>query len=627
MCGIAGIIGGGGADAVARMNDCLAHRGPDDEGVAELRDSAGELCGAIGQRRLSIIDLSSGGHQPMFAGDGRFAIVFNGEIYNYRELKRELEASGVRFRSASDTEVILEGLARHGAAFVGRLRGMFALVHWDKETRTATVARDRFGIKPLLWARKGNSIAFASELRALRNGGAATDVISPSALDSYLAWGAVAEPVTMLEGATALPAGAVATVSFRDGRATDPTIVARYLPLEPQGAPVENDPVRAAAIVRDALRDSVAHHLIADVPVAAFLSGGIDSSLVCALAADAGASRLDTFTVVFGEREFDEAPFARAAAKAIGSNHHEIALTADEFLSSLDDAFAAMDQPSLDGLNTFVVSRAVRRAGIKVVLSGLGGDEMFAGYPSFRRARSLARGWLGVRALRPLRSSLVGRGVRGAKLAAVLDANDPAAAAYVASRLLFPGDGALGGSADAAHNLAEPPAGLSLLQRVSWYELTGYMRNVLLRDSDIFSMAHGLELRVPFVDPVVAAASLAVGDGVKIARGRTKPLLVDAIGDRLPREILYRPKRGFTLPFDRWMRGALRGEIDDALTNHERLGRVGLDPTAVARTWHGFLNGKVTWSRPWTLYTLVRWSEVARVGAVSFPRAASLLVA
>lgn len=627
MCGIAGIIGGAGADAVARMNSCLAHRGPDDEGVAELRDPAGVICGAIGQRRLSIIDLSNGGHQPMFAGDGRFAIVFNGEIYNYRELKRELEAAGTRFRSASDTEVILEGLARHGVDFVGRLRGMFAFVHWDRDTRTATVARDRFGIKPLLWARKGNGIAFASELRALRTSGAAADVIAPSALASYLTWGAVAEPATMLEGATALPAGAVATVTFRDGRASDPTIVARYRPLAPGGGRAEHDPVRAASLVRDALRDSVEHHLIADVPVAAFLSGGIDSSLVCALAADASTSRLNTFTVVFGEREFDEAPFARAAAKAIGSNHHEIALSADEFLSSLDDAFAAMDQPSLDGLNTFVVSRAVRRAGMKVVLSGLGGDEMFAGYPSFRRARSLARGWLGVRALRPLRAALSARGVRAAKLAGILGARTPAEAAYVASRLLFPADGALGGGTDTAHDLAEPPAELSLLQQVSWYELTGYMRNVLLRDSDVFSMAHGLELRVPFVDPVVAAASVAVADDVKLARGRTKPLLVDAIGDRLPREIWDRPKRGFTLPFDRWMRGTLRGEIGDALTSRERLGRVGLDPSAVARTWRGFLDGSVSWSRPWTLYTLVRWCEVARVGAASPPRAASLLVA
>lgn len=627
MCGIAGIIGGGGSDTVARMNSCLAHRGPDDEGVTELLDAEGNVCGAIGQRRLSIIDLSSGGHQPMLAGDGRFAIVFNGEIYNYRELKLELEAVGVRFRSASDTEVILEGLARYGVDFVGRLRGMFAFVHWDRDTRTATVARDRFGMKPLLWARNGNRIAFASELRALRNNGAASDVISPAALDSYLAWGAVSEPATMLEGAHALPAGAVAKVSFHDRRADDPTIVARYYPLQPNGAPLEHDPARAASIVGDALRDSVAHHLIADVPVAAFLSGGIDSSLVCALAADASERRLDTFTVVFGEREFDEAPYARAAAKAIGSSHHEIALTADEFLASLDEAFAAMDQPSLDGLNTFVVSRAVRRAGMKVVLSGLGGDELFAGYPSFRRARSVARGWLGVRALRPFRSALSGRGVGAAKLAGILDARSPAEAAYVASRLLFPGDGELGGSAHAARDLAEPPAGLSLLQRVSWYELTGYMRNVLLRDSDIFSMAHGLELRVPFVDPVVTAASLAVADDVKLVRGRTKPLLVDAIGDRLPREIWDRPKRGFTLPFDRWMRGTLRSEIGDALTNRERLGRVGLDTSATAQTWRGFLDGRITWSRPWTLYTLVRWSEVARVGTAAPSRAAPLLVA
>ncbi|MFL5563199.1 MAG: asparagine synthase (glutamine-hydrolyzing), partial [Gemmatimonadaceae bacterium] len=420
------------------MNECLAHRGPDDEGVSELRDAGGALCGAIGQRRLAIIDLSAGGHQPMFAAQGRYAIVFNGEIYNYRELRVELEANGAQFHSASDTEVILHGLARHGHGFVARLRGMFAFVHWDRDTRTATIARDRFGIKPLLWARNGGAIAFASELRALRTGGVVSDTIAPSAMDSYLTWGAVSEPETMLSGATALPAGAVATVEVRNGRASDPVIVARHLPLVPHEGPLERDPARAASLVRDALRQSVAKHLIADVPVAAFLSGGIDSSLVCAFAAEVSERPLDTFTVVFNEREFDEARHARAAARAIGATHHEIPLSAEEFLSSLDDAFAAMDQPSLDGLNTYVVSRAVRRAGMKVVLSGLGGDEMFAGYPSFSRARALSRGWAALRTLRPLGRLLRDRGVRGAKMAALLGARTPAVAAYTASRLLFP---------------------------------------------------------------------------------------------------------------------------------------------------------------------------------------------
>jgi asparagine synthase (glutamine-hydrolysing) len=369
--------------------------------------------------------------------------------------------------------------------------------------------------------------------------------------------------------------------------------------------------------VHDALRDSVAHHLIADVPVAAFLSGGIDSSIVCALAAEASPRPLDSFTVVFGEREFDEAPFAREAARAFGTSHHEIPLSGDDFLASLDEAFAAMDQPSLDGLNTYVVSRAVRSAGIKVVLSGLGGDEMFAGYPSFKRARALARAWPAVRALRPLRGSLEGRGLRAAKVAAMLGARTPAAAAYTGSRLLFPADEARRLAGRASTPVLEPaPSGLSLLQEVSWYELTGYMRNVLLRDSDIFSMAHGLELRVPFVDPVVAGASAAVADDLKMARGRSKPLLVSALGRRLPRGVWDRPKRGFALPFDRWMRTTLRSEIGDALTNRGRLGRVGLDALETSRVWSGFLDGRgVSWSRPWTLYTLVRWSESVGVAA------------
>ena len=625
MCGIAGAIGRN-ADAalVEQMSACVAHRGPDDEGIADLIDASGRRCGSLAQRRLAIIDLSPAGHQPMIGGDGRYTLVFNGEIYNYRELRTELARSGAAFSSDSDTEVLLVGLAREGHRFVGKLRGMFAFVLWDRDESRLLFGRDPFGIKPLFVAARDGTLAFASELRSLASGGFADRIIDPAAVAAYLATGSVPEPGAMLTGATMLPAGTVAEVSVARGLATAPRVLAQYTPFSPNGEATATSPMRAvtdlasgAALVRDTLRDSVAHHLIADVPVALFLSGGIDSSVVCALATEVSTAPLDSFTIAFAEQEFTEASFARAAASKFGTRHHEIQLSGDDFFQSLDSAFGAMDQPSMDGLNTYVVSRAVRQSGIKVVLSGLGGDEMFAGYPSFTRAARLARWWPLMRVGRgPLNALLDGRGLRSAKLAAMTRESSPARAAYRASRMLFPAHviHALTGRSETSSLDAEP-LGASLLQQVSWHELTGYMRNTLLRDSDVFAMANALELRVPFVDREVVAASIAVADALKLEKGISKPLLIHAMGDRLPREVWDRPKRGFALPFARWMLGPLRDDVDAALTDATRLERVGLRAGATRAVWRDFTSGRagMTWSRPWALYTLVRWAERANV--------------
>jgi asparagine synthase (glutamine-hydrolysing) len=432
----------------------------------------------------------------------------------------------------------------------------------------------------------------------------------------------------MLDGAVAVPAGSVIEVSVCRGTASEPVEVARYSPFEPLPdvsipRAAERDPARAAKLVLDALRDSVGHHLIADVPVALFLSGGIDSSVIAALATEVSDRTLDSFTVVFNETEFSEAAHARAAANRFQTRHHEIPLSGEDFFGALGSAFRAMDQPSMDGLNTFVVSRAVRDAGIKVVLSGLGGDELFAGYPSFRRARRLHLWWPLVRALRrPGHTALRRAGIHGAKLAAMLDERSPARAAYVASRMLFPRDMicALTGYDVVQREEREPPQ-LSVLQQVTWHELTGYMRNVLLRDSDVFAMANALELRVPFVDRGVVTASRAIADSLKLQAGVAKPLLVRALGDRLPREVWDRPKRGFALPFAKWMQGPLRGEVADALSSSHRLERVGIRPEAARAVWRAFLSGErgVTWSRPWALFTLIQWAE--EIGVTAMPEA------
>ena len=614
MCGIVGAFGRRGTpEVVARMSDSLPHRGPDDCGLTGLAGGTSGASGGFGHRRLAIIDLSASGHQPMLSGDGRWSIVFNGEIYNYRALRAELEEEGVRFRGGSDTEVILEGCIRYGPSFLRRLRGMYALAIWDQADSRAWLARDPFGIKPLYLAQREGTVLFASEVRALLGSGLVEPLLDRSVIAAYLQLGSVPEPHAIVAGVSSLPAGTVIEVRVSDGIA-QAGAPSQHLP--PFHAPDDariTTPAEAYSSVRAALRDSVAHHLIADVPVGMFLSGGIDSSAVVALAAEVSATRLDTFTVVFEERAFSEREHARAVANRFDTRHTELPLSGKAMLASLPAAFTAMDMPSMDGLNTYVVSAGVRQAGLKVVLSGLGGDELFAGYPSFRRASRLARAWPLVGAVGGVvrRMAWAAGPARAHKLALLVEGASPALAAYRASRSLFSPTVAsrLAGAAARVREVAPPP-GMSLLGQVSWYEATGYMRNTLLRDSDVFSMAHGLELRVPFVDVEVAAASMRIDDRLKLSAGRTKPLLVGAVEDLLPKEVWNRPKQGFALPFAHWLQGPLRSELDAAFTA-QRLARVGIDPDTAMQVWRGFLAGGAgyTWSRPWAVYTLVRWAE------------------
>lgn len=613
MCGISAALGVRDAErVVASMARALEHRGPDDEGVCGLTARTGEPVGALGHRRLAIIDLSAAGHQPMFSADRRFALVFNGEIYNFRSLRLELEREGARFTSESDTEVLLEGWARHGPAFVSRLEGMFAFALWDATDETLYLARDVFGIKPLYVAESGGGMLVASEVRALLASGRVERRIDRAALAGYLTYGSVPEPQTLVEGVRMVPAGSV--VACREVRGLVETRELVRLDVVPPQRDVISDRAEAAAEVRRALEHSIDRHLVSDVPVAVFLSGGLDSSIVAALAAQRAGGPIDGFTVTFSERRFDESPIARAVAERYGIRHHEIPLGGDDLLRALPAAFSAMDQPTLDGINTYVVSESVRKHGTKVVLSGLGGDELFAGYPSFRRARALARY---ARVPEPIRraaaraATRVG-GVRGAKVALGLRRGSPADAAYFASRTLF-GERQVAALSGAVRK----PSGtsrsdLSLLQQVSWRELTGYMRNTLLRDSDVFSMSHALELRVPFLDGDVASAAFRAADSLKLARGATKPLLVAAAGDLLPDDVWNRPKQGFVLPFADWMRGPLAAEVARTLGDAARLRSVGLNAVAVRDVWMGFERGEagVTWSRPWALYALVRWAAI-----------------
>jgi asparagine synthase (glutamine-hydrolysing) len=613
MCGIAVAIRVAHARAVVdAMAGSLAHRGPDDDGVCVLAGHDGVSVGAMGHRRLAIIDLSPAGHQPMTSANGRFTIVYNGEIYNYRTLRAELEAEGMHVPGAGDTSVLLEGWARHGAAFLQRVEGMFAFALWDAGEAALYLARDPFGIKPLYLAQVGNGVLAASEIRSMLASELIPARVDRHAVASYLAFGSVPEPATIIDGVRAVPAGTAMRFRF-DGPSLRAEDVASVRPVALSTALV-SDRGEAARLVRAALERSIDRHLVSDVPVAVFLSGGLDSSAVAALASQRASGPIDGFTITFTERRFDESAVARQVAARFGIRHHEIPLGGADLLAALPDAFAAMDQPTLDGINTYVVSRAVRAHGTKVVLSGLGGDELFGGYPSFRRARALSRYARLPAPVKATAAHLASRmgGVRGAKVALGLRRGSPADAAYLASRTLFGDRQVADLCRDHAVALDHAPSSLTLLQRVSWRELTGYMRNTLLRDSDVFSMAHGLELRVPLVDREVASAAFSVADALKVSRSVSKPLLVAALGDLLPREVWDRPKQGFVLPFADWMRGPLATEVESALGDADRLAALGIEPARARDVWASFVRGEpgMTWSRPWALYSLVRWATV-----------------
>lgn len=628
MCGIGGIFSRRESlSAAEAMSDALRHRGPDDKGMARLTGRSGEGFGWFAHRRLSIIDLSASGHQPMFSPDDRLCVTYNGEIYNYRELRAELENDGVRFRTSCDTEVLLMGWHTHGAAFLERLRGMFAFAIWDREAGRGYLARDAFGIKPLYVTERSGEVLFASEVRPLMATGKVDPVLSPAAVSSYLFTGSVAEPATIIDGVFAVPPGCVVEVG-PSNTGFETRVASRFITPFPPTPDTGLEFKPHVHRVRNALRESVRYHLVSDVPVAVFLSGGIDSSAVAGLASEVSAMRLDSFTVTFSEQDFSEALHAREAARRFGTVHHEIPLSGRDLLDALPDVFGSMDQPSLDGLNTFVVSRAVRSFGIKVVLSGLGGDELFGGYPSFERARLMSPLWKIPRAVR--RVGALGASpiadLRAERMRAVLTETNPAFAAYRASRTLFserqlealtgvsyPGGAGMSRAPDDVE-----PSSLGLMQQVSLHELTGYMRNTLLRDSDVFSMAHALELRVPLVDLNVARAAAAASGAMTGRFGFPKPVLVEAVRDLLSPETINRPKRGFTLPFETWMRKELFGEVDSVLTQFAPE-TIGLQRGAVAGIWSQFQRRRpgVNWSRPWALYTLIRWASDHGLGGVA----------
>lgn len=564
MCGIGGFFAKTevAADTLLRgMQSALRHRGPDGKGRwQDPRGTAGLV-----HARLAVIDLSDAAAQPMRTRDGRFVIAFNGEIYNFRELRKELEARGETFTTQSDTEVLLTLLRLDGVAALRKLRGMYALALWDARQQRGMLARDGFGIKPLYYAWTPQGMVFASELRALLASAAVPFRIDPAALADFFATGSVPEPASLVEGVQVLPAGHALLWDAKHSRLEEFWSV-RF------PRPEVHDADQAVRVTRAALEGSIAAHFVSDVPVGLFLSGGIDSTALLALAGSTGyAEQMATFSISVDDPRFDEAAAAAATARHFGSRHQVLRLDAAVANSTLPEFLDSMDVPSIDGFNTWTVSRLASAHGMKVVLSGLGGDELFGGYPSFRllpRLHALLRlsraaPWLANAAGRVLAQHA--RSSRGRRLGGLLQGPTGLAEVHRAYRGVFPPAEVrklvayfTGGN---VQQVTEPVAEVwpgDIADRISYLELTRYMRNQLLRDSDVMSMAHGLELRLPLVDQRLFETVATIAPDLRLRAG--KRLLTDAVPE-IPDAVRSAPKRGFSFPFQAWFRQSLDARL------------------------------------------------------------------
>jgi asparagine synthase (glutamine-hydrolysing) len=626
MCGIAGIVSRTPdprfVAAIGRMVAALAHRGPDSHGVQEIGPCV------LGNARLAIVDLSERGRQPMSNEDSTVWITYNGECYNAQDLRVLLLARGYTFRSTSDTEVILHMYEEFGDQCVEKLRGMFAFAIWDSRTQTLLLVRDRLGIKPLYYALTAESILFGSEIKTLLASELLPRKLDGAALASYLQLGHIPPPRTAIQGVKPLEPSCIGT--WHDGAWQIKTYW--KLPVSTNGLP-HYAPQKISGDLKDILLASSRLQLMSDVPIALFLSGGVDSAAIGALMRHIGADRLTALTIGFEEKSFDESESSRKTAEMLGISHRIIRVPASRTADSLDHALWAMDQPTMDGLNAYWISRAAAEDGFKVALSGQGGDELFGGYSSiawFTRFSHIAG------LLKPLPGA-VGRGLfdhqslpfRWRKLSYLVGADDSFVASQLAMRLMFLDNDVKellnpaivsGQSSSEAEDfiaeLAQPTKGRDLQERIAFLDFPAHLEARLLRDGDAMSMAHSLEVRPVFLDHAVVDYVLSLPASVRL---QNKKLLLDATRDCMPaglfEDLTNRPKRTFTFPFAQWLGGRLRSAIEDVF-QPERLAATGvLDPAAVAKLWQRYLKepGAVGWSRLWCVFVLARWCELMHV--------------
>jgi asparagine synthase (glutamine-hydrolysing) len=557
----------------------------------------------------------------MRSEDGRFALSYNGECYNFQALRGELEADGESFRSTGDTEVVLKLLARHGSGALCRINGMFALALWDEARRHLLLARDRFGQKPLYYAQVGDLWLFASEVRALLASGLIERRLDPAVVRGYLALGAVQGPPTAVAGVRLVPAASF--LEIEAGRAVER---GRYW------SPDAGRQARSDREVREVFQAAVRRHLVSDAPIGLFLSGGVDSSAVAAAAVRVQAARPVTLSVVFPEQPGEsEGEHALRMAQYAGTEHREIPITGREMAQLLPRALDAMDQPTTDSINTWLVSHAARQAGMKVALTGLGGDELFGGYPAFCDVPRLLswRRTLGQVAvlLDRLLTAVAADSRRFAKLADLCGVPPRVLDLYVVRRRLFsrgqvralaPDLGSAGTEdgleAETRAELERLVADRPVVDAVGLLELAIYMGQTLLRDSDVMGMAHGLEIRVPFLDAEFAGLALGLDAAVRSPQAIPKAYFVRVMGDWLPAANTDRPKRGFMLPFAHWLTHELRDEVEaglQTLTQGTELFAAG----SVQALWQRFLARPeaVGWARPWALFVLGRFLRQHRL--------------
>jgi asparagine synthase (glutamine-hydrolysing) len=615
VCGFVGVINSFVEDAEqgVRLDDALAailHRGPDGTGCLDIP--------GLGLRhaRLSIIDLTNAAAQPMKSACGRFAIVFNGEIYNYKELYREHLARDTGVNPNSDTSVLLSLFRRFGSRCVPLLDGMFAFAICDLKTHRVFLARDRFGEKPLFWLARGRTLAFASELKALRIAVPDGSVggIDHQACAIYHIVGSIPAPKTIYRGVVALEPGH--WMDFDNGKVT----TGRYWSLP---APCEQQslaPNEALSITRDALLDAVRSRMVSDVPVGLFLSGGIDSTAILSLLSTLGHDSLTAICIDFSETKYSEFEVAKRTAEHFGANIHREVVDQQRFLDLLPGFFSVMDQPSKDGFNTYTVSLAARKLGIKVWLSGVGGDEAFAGYPSFFTLGKLSRI---SRLLMHCPGILIEQGSsllrNRTKLCRILQLGDvgvPEQRAYQALRnplawrtvrsLLSPiweSNWRFPGTLDALYPVSNPRA--DEVQIASALESQVYMPSELLRDIDNFSMASSLELRAPYLSHKLFETVYLLDQSLKRQPNRRKPLLTEVLPKPLPTEVLGQPKWGFTFPMEVWLRAFMTQSFQDVAFD-SRMQEI-WDLRRVRALWQLYLEGRTHWASVWQLYAFARW--------------------
>jgi asparagine synthase (glutamine-hydrolysing) len=626
MCGINGFVSltfskENKTTVVSKMNATLAHRGPDNDGSW----SDDLIC--LGHRRLSIIDLSKESNQPFFSSDNRYVIVYNGELYNYKELKLELQraANGTNqtpyfFKTASDTEVVLAAYLRWGHKCLELFNGMYAFAIYDTTEKKLVIARDRTGVKPLYYHFGENGLIFSSEIRPIIHSGIKKFSLNSEVVAEYAMYQTVLAPKTIIKGVQMLMPG-----HFLEYK-SDAVTIHQYYKNSISNESNHLSYSEICSKVNELLSLSVQRRMIADVPFGAFLSGGIDSSAVVGLMSKVSSEKIQTFNVSFDESEFSESQYARLIAKKFNTQHHEIKLNPLDFLKDLPQALSANDHPGGDGPNTYIVSKATKHAGITMALSGIGGDELFAGYDVFKRMTELGKkSWINAvpglaRKTAGLAIRLKKRSVSGHKIEELL--SQPKInfnSAYKLNRSLFTQKelSSLLKNASPFEQIEKiisevPQIEHHLLSAVSIAEITTYLQNTLLRDTDQMSMAVALEVREPFLDYKLIEFVLGVSDEHKYPH-TPKKLLTDSLGDLLPPEIIHRPKMGFTLPWQYWLKNELKSFCEKNISEFSEYAFCHKE--AVKNLWVRFLNGDktVTWSRVWHLVVLNNWIKENKI--------------